>query len=656
MRAFESERTANTSQFEVALRERLNPGWENECNSLDCRYPPHVNFNTFFVDLNGDGLPDLVTASSPQPWINSANAKGTVCEDGHDVYLNRGYTFESTRNETGNVNSWNSTAPDHPFNKMANRDRFCSNTRPAFLDRSTQFFTAPPEFPVSAMAQADLDGDGRVDIVLAHQQLLTDLRNAAVAQVVYRNTGRGFKSGIIAIPPDVAVSRNTAWAGVQPAAAGEWPRVGSPDRARFVDLDNDGLVDIVVAGDCVRRNVVDLDCVPAHWYRNAGEIPDRLVRISSATGAWTTIEYASPKSGIVETPDGGLHPPASMRVVKTIRSAAGPVPAPAGFDPFPIAETRLSYENFVKDLVTNETVGFEKVKAEFVNRFDTAPRETVSVTQTFDVRPQVADASGALLQLRHPLRGTLASTMTESGGWTALDLEQYSLEARGAGVRIRPRREIHGDATASGTAWSARETTELDPYGFPVRSVTGDWDGTSIVGRARTTVRNYDHRADTWLLGLVTRESLFGYAEDIVGTPKGFDPLSAVATTYDFFGRVTSTSRLGIRGGTCDGPNDDLTTFEYRQDGLVSVVHELAVHDPETGVTHTRDVTTTYQAHDLYPASVSVRAGKLVAGDFVPGQTTLTTAFITDHRTGQNIEVARLAARARSLHTTAEAV
>jgi hypothetical protein len=153
LRTFESERAEASSQFETALRDRLNPGWQDECNSFKCLYPPHVNFNTFFIDVNGDGLPDLVTARRPFPWL-IGGASATVCDDGHDVYLNRGYSFESAETETL-THQWNPT--NGPLAAIANRDRFCSNERPRIADRSTVFFEPNPTFPTSAVAHADID-------------------------------------------------------------------------------------------------------------------------------------------------------------------------------------------------------------------------------------------------------------------------------------------------------------------------------------------------------------------------------------------------------------------------------------------------------------------------------------------------------------------
>lgn len=234
--------------------------------------------------------------------------------------------------------------------------------------------------------------------------------------------------------------------------------------------------------------------------------------MSSTSGAWTGIEYASPKSEIVRLPEDGLRPPASMRVVKSIRSAAGPSPAPAGYDSFPIQEIRLSYDNFVKDLISNEVLGFEKVTTDFVNSFAGAPRETVRVTRTFDVRAEITDGNGVTPSLRHPTKGLALSVVTESGGWTATDTSEYKVLTRGAGVTIWPHRDVHADVSPAGiAAQSAEETVLWDQYGNPRERVTGNWDGYAIAPpeQRRTTGADYENKTaganQEWQIGLVTR-------------------------------------------------------------------------------------------------------------------------------------------------------
>jgi RHS repeat-associated protein len=642
-RSFQAEPQVNRSRFEGSLRDHLNPGWTDECTSLTCRYPPHVNFTTSFVDVNADDLPDLVTAVKPTRWRDSSGARVLTCEDGHDLFLNRGYAFERVEGETLQGQAWtSSTNPKNPFNEVANRDRYCDVTRPRIDDRSKRVGQPPPIFPTGAMAQADIDGDGRIDVVLAHQRVNG---SPTVEQRVYLNRARGWIAGSaasppVALPPGVAVSRWQFPPGANlPASLAGWPRVGQADRARLVDLDGDGLTDLALAGDCVRTQALaPPTCVPATWYRNLGALPDRLEQISSTTGGWMRVEYVAPKTADVEVPPEGLHPPATARLVKTIRSAAGPVPTPAGHEPFPVEEMHLSYANWVKDLLSMEGVGFEKVVARFVNSFEGVPRETVQVTRTYDVRPTVNDPGGAPLPIRHPLRGAVVSTVTESAGWTATDLVEHLVEALGDGVRIRERRTLRGEASGTGSGeWSAEETVSFDPFGHPTERVAGNWDGTAIspAEDRRTTKLEYENRVGPWQLGLVTRERRIGWSEDVAG---GVDPtrvLSETVTAFDAKGSPEKSTRVMIRGGPCAGPDDATTTWAYWPNGLPKEIRHPAVRDPATGAIHERVVAIDYDPKRLNPAEIRMRVGKLSGAAFTPATAILREQLSWDLRTGQ---------------------
>ena len=490
-----------------------------------------------------------------------------------------------------------------------------------------------PDFPVAAMAQTDINGDGRVDIVVAFRERFND---PAVIQAVFVNTGRGFAPAPgIKLPADVAIADNAPFPNQVATSLQGWPRTAMPDRARFVDLDNDGLVDIVSAGLCIRVNVFNTSCTPAKWYRNAGTLPDRLERVDSTSGAWTQIEYDSPKSAIVQIPMGGVHPPATLRVVKTVRSAAGPVPTPAGYDPFPVQEIRLSYGNFVRDSLSNEVLGFEKVTSEFVNAFAGVEREHVRVTRAFDVRPEILDSSGVALPVRHPLKGAPVSAITESDGWVATELYEYLVERLGTGVRVRPRRELREDMSPSQTAaWTAEETTRFDAFGNPIERVTGNYDGVNITPaeQRRTTGTEYENRVGLdWQIGLVTRQQQKGYSEDIDGNVDPAHVMGDVVTTYDASGAVASTARVNIRDASCEGPADDVTTFEYWPLGLLKASHEAA--GPRGAFT--RNVNFTYEARNLYVASAQTSVGRMSGLIFTPATTSLTVKFQTDLRHGK---------------------
>jgi len=633
-RSFVSEGTETGSQFERSLMSLLNNGAANECRMLTCKFLPHVNFNAFFADVNGDSLPDLVMSVPPQRLPGPDDPIAT-CMDGHQVLLNRGYGFAATETEAGSQVAWAPAIAGAPLNRVANRDRFCAVTRPRIDDISARLWSAPPPFPSAAMAQVDINGDGRLDLVLAYQKFID---SEATTQEVYVNTGRGFTLSGITLPSDVALARNVKFINQDPAASTglyTWPRPGLTDMSRFVDLDNDGLVDIVRAGMC--RNLPPMgtrSCRNAVWYRNTGNLPDRLERIDVTGGGWTSIEYASPKSDIMTIPEGGMRPPATTRLVKKVRSGAGPAAQTADF---PTEEIRLSYENFVKDLVSNEVLGFEKVKAEFVNAFNGATEDSVFVTRTFDVRPEVLDSLGAPLPVRHPLKGALVSSATEAGGWTASELVEYSAEPLGTGVRVRTRRSIQGDTSPSATsAWTASETLAFDGYGNPTEELNGNWDGVSIapLEHARRTMTEYDatpSRVTAWQLGLATRSRSFGYSEDIAGTPLPETLLGETTKTYLASGAVQTTTRKGIRGGSCAGPDDDTTTFEY-----------FPTHGGVKKITESngRVTDTTYEAKSIYPATVTTTFKTYVDGVWNGAtMTSLAASFATDLRVGKKTTI-----------------
>lgn len=628
-RAITPEPTKNASHFERSLQRLLSNGSPNACLDLSCNYLPHVNFNTIFLDVNGDSLPDITIAREVAHLLDGDGTRRERCQEGHRIHLNRGYAFEEIERETF-YHSWTNLADGASvLRRVANRDRMCESVRPLIDDEWNPVFSPNPDFPVGAMAPTDLDGDGRVDLVIAYQR---NLNSAATEQLYFRNTGRGFAQMPNPLPSDVALARNVRFPSeysVGVTGGSYWPRPGLSDTARFADLDNDGLVDILVAGSC--RNVPPFNgpCTPAKWYRNAGELPDRLTSITSSSGEWTKAEYASPKQSDLVIPEGGIHPPATTRLLKKVRSASGPESAPLDF---PVQEVRFSYENFVKDLVSNEVLGFEKVKAEFINSFNGANTESVIVTRTFDVRPDVLDGSGSVLGVRHPLKGALVSTTTESGGWTASDLMEFSAEPLRGGVRIRPKLELRGDTSPAGnTAWFAERTVSADAFGNPTEEISGNWDGAEISpDHARTVLTEYENRTTTeWHLGMVTRERNLGYSEDIAGVPDTAHLLGEVTKTYHPSSALRSSRRVGIRGGTCAGGNNDTDSYDVNGFGLVTLVRE------STG----REITTVYDAKKLYPASVSTQVERWLDGVPTGVFTTLTVSTLTDLRTGKQTSV-----------------
>lgn len=225
------------------------------------------------------------------------------------------------------------------------------------------------------------------------------------------------------------------------------------------------------------------------------------------------------------------------------------------------------------------------------------------------MQPEIFDELGAALPVRHPLKGALRSTVTESGGWTATELTDYFLEARGAGVRIRPLRSLRGDSSPSGySAWSGEETISFDSYGNPTEERSGDSDGATVLAtdQARTTLTEYKPTDEApftvtrWLVGHPKRERVFGYSEDIAGTPLPGQQLAETTKTYFATGAVQTTTRVGIRGGTCGGVDDDTTAFTYAAHGVLEQTTE------STGrITRT----TAFDAKGMYGATVTTGYG-----------------------------------------------
>lgn len=225
-----------------------------------------------------------------------------------------------------------------------------------------------------------------------------------------------------------------------------------------------------------------------------------------------------------------------------------------------------------------------------------------------------------------PLKGAIRSTVTQSAGWVATELVEYLAQPLGAGVCIRPRREIHGDTSPTlTTAWSAEETKSFDAFGNPTAPVTGNFDGAGIspAEQRRTSLTQYENRttgpAQRWQIGLVTRQEKLGYSQDIDANVDPKRVLSDVVTQYNAVGDVDSSRRVAIRAPFCNGADDDLTTYEYLPNGLLRVQHDA---------NGSRRVIISYDAKSLYPERVETTVT-------TPVNTLLAVTFQTDLRTGK---------------------
>jgi len=608
-RQFVSEDRGRPSDFEATLQARLNRASSEECGH-DCAYPVNVSFDAFFADVNNDGLPDLVAA--PVPPHQGVTPRGTpwaVCENGHEVLLNRGYGFEATARETY-AGEWSSRAVDHPLNVVANRSDFCSKgDNPHFVDGSS---LPPPVAPMAALAQTDVNADGRVDLVVAYQPDTTD--RALPLQQVYLNDGRGFTpAGRFDLPPRFALAYELQLPMPPSYGLQRWPRGTWPDTGRFVDLDDDGLVDLVQPGRC-RTDVLTSrqSCVPARWWRNAGDVPDRLERSDSSSGAWTSVGYAPAKGALVTTKPEGARPPSSLRVASRIRSAVGPE------SDFPVQEIFLRYENYVRDAVGAESLGFERVVADFVNAFEGRARETVRTTRAYDVRAELLDEAGVPLPVRNPLRGTLRESIAEADGWTQISRSALAVERLGEGVRIRPAGERNGLRAPSGAeAWTGSDVLARDAFGFALRIQSGNVEADKVgpVAQVVTRAVEREHRTSSaWQLGLVTRATERGYSETFAGGADVEHVLSDITSSHTPEGALASTVQHGASPEGCAPSADAATLYEYEPFGQVKLRRDVG----------RREIRTEYEPHGLYARRVSTTVGGV----------TLATTVHVDLRTG----------------------
>ena len=616
-------------------------------------YPTQSDFNSFFLDVNGDGLPDLILAEPPVQ---------DTCVGGHRVLVNRGYQFEPRNPADRTPSTWSgSPYPNEGWSgalfDLRNRSSRCTgsaqNTR--FEDRQQTAaevqagipWTAPDRpdafgFPMSAASFVDIDADGLVDVVFAQRLeclpalASCDFDDGVVNKKILRNLGWGFielpdSAASAILPGDFHLASTMQiptvdldGTKVHPA----WKNFTMPDEGRIVDLDGDGLVDLVRPGvtcSCVAGANGCVDA-PASWKRNRGKVPDLLARVDAPLGAYTEIAYGPANGANVAYPADGLHPPPSMRVVTHVRVGSGPGTQPGAPPPQDIT---LHYENYVRDPVSNEHLGFEVVRAEFANSWAGQNRETVTVEQVFDVRAQV-DGTG----VRHPLKGAIVATTATSSD--SLDehvrtTATYALTPLGAGVRVRPLASFQEECKGKGQscAVDGTETTAFDTLGYPTESLAGDGDGKHVTAHATRQVVAYQHLTDRWILGLVTSESTYGDAMSIVGTATPGALLGETARTYYDNGLLHTISRPGFQAAGCEWAGiDDTATLEYDDDGL-----------PRKAISaRGRVETITYAADRLYADTKRTNVTRYVDG-VATGTTALIGKFDFDRRTGQQTSI-----------------
>jgi RHS repeat-associated protein len=521
-------------RFTTSLTNILNGGKSDECwqpNDINRPYPTTDSFNAFLIDVNGDGLPDLVAARRPVRSNSSIN--GIQLRNGHDVYINRGYSFE----KLPDFDQWSSapaTSPsfsDSPLTLMMNRQ-----PRP---QPSTGLNPTPIDS--GGAAHVDINGDGRLDIVfLAATQVMGTVR------AVFVNTGRGYKEDTAHYElPDVLFMATLA---PQGSALTQMPQ-RIYDTGRLVDIDGDGLLDFLRPGRRTGTGAL-ANAVSPIWFRNLSVTPDLLIRIDTSSSAWTTVEYTTAGSEFGRQIVSSAYRPSSP-IVSKVRRASGPESTPVVSHAFPVETITLSYTDYRRDLQTSEALGFEKVHTVFAmnvpSGFPTSglPQSRLEVTQTYHADPVLPGTD-----IRYPLKGRLKELAIDSGANRMVDRYAYHLFPQGASVRVRPETTISGECVQNVCRYAATNVREYDAMGNATRVLKGDSDGTTLTGNTatETTVSTYSNMSSPhWVVGLELTRTVSGRREAIDGTVST-GQLSSVINSYDAAGHLMDTTEPGVTG------------------------------------------------------------------------------------------------------------
>lgn len=565
-------------------------------------FPVESNHNVMAMDVNSDGLVDLVVGRLPraQPGDN-ADQEGVIlrCGVGHDVFLNKGWRFELRSEIDSPVHSFAPTKPQsiatpvnwtspHPLELLRNRAKPCMSDH-VYVSFEPQY-GAEGVMGQQALAQADLNGDGMTDMLFGD----------GFAQWLAEGRPRGWAMSQPTSPPlwaegpIVIAGRPINGWGHDGDVVNRYAVADFSDQMRLVDMNNDGLADLVQSGG---ENPAPLPHGPPKVYLNRGEVPDLLTRVDTLGGSWTTVDYVASTSdeaatiGVVSN-DGDL--PAGMMLAHHIERSAGPETPGAGGRLYPVETIDLVYDTFVRDFATSETLGFTTVTATFENEIPVTSSgswvglqhgETVEVRRTYDTQVQVSAPGGfgfASSGVRFPLKAIEKEVEVVAGGMMSKATSQYAVwELDDDVARIRPLATVTEECDGSGsvgafscsgpTFYTRSETLAYGSFGSTTHTRSGDsLDGLTIV---LDNTQLDDHttpldRTAVWNLSLSQRSTTEGLYLSTSFTPK-YGVIRDVIRTFDADGRVTNETAPSLVPAGCAGPTDYSVDKFYTAEGLV---------------------------------------------------------------------------------------
>jgi RHS repeat-associated protein len=562
--------TAMGVTAEGALREA-----ETTLGALPWDYPyapPHHARQQWFVDVNGDGLPDALSI------VKEARVGGQLTERTLFLSINTGVGFlppQEVHLPPGAL----------PGPAQLNGGRY--------IDNGVRVF--------------DFNFDGRQDLLL-----MDEFQDRGVSRsrlTVLESTGSGFIPRVLPIP-----------AGWSTGAGGDGDPRSQPGSgfgyrlSRLMDVDGDGLMDIIQAQPTGAQNMLSL-----HIYRRQGSRPDLLTAVRDGNGNRAELAYNAltdfRRGALFYSPDDepgacgyplycdarGIHAVASLKV------------------PDGLGGTILytySYKGARRDLTGRGWLGFSYRSVENTR--------TRAKTETWFNNVQRVDSLYLLAGLPHREEFSIPVTPQSQQRLQRSTMRQWQPRTS-TGGRTYSLCPLHEATTESDTTWGAlRHVTTnraCDEYGnLTSEEVLVRRDGGSSAAHRFLRETRYDNWTTSWKLGVprVVRETHATPPD--ARNPSG---LSTTRTTrYDYCPQEPCPDsnllyRITVEPDALSPAEDDLWLEVVLARLSTNQVHHVRVQDRQG---RSRTLTVRYEDQErIFPSLVTNALGHQVEQVFHPG-------------------------------------
>jgi YD repeat-containing protein len=282
----------------------------------DSSAPAGWDYGTRFVDLNGDGLQDLIQRAH---YESSIYFQAT--------YLNTGEGWEEASAYASPVDivrgeeyfDWDGGVRFVDLNGdglqdiIKGLDSFGSTFRTAYLNtgegwEESSDYASPVDIVGvdsnymtgwdTGTRFVDLNGDGLIDIIQGH------CAYGSTSQTAYLNTGKGWEEALEYAPAVNITQRNSSSYG------GSWD-CGT----RLADLNGDGLIDVIKAYiyysslGAISQGIISLGGSDNHTSYNSGVLPDYMVLVTTPSDASISLTYTpSPQLEGAICPENSSNP------------------------------------------------------------------------------------------------------------------------------------------------------------------------------------------------------------------------------------------------------------------------------------------------------------------------------------------------------------